>query len=480
MCMLAPLALGWGRAQEARDWGLWPLVTPLLGDISAECAAASAEYVTLLNTSLHNPADLTEQQLNALQRLDSSGPVPFLQDGMLSDQHQINICDQLGDEGDLIVRYCKNNIQPEAAQWIGIPYGLATAPGMEMKCRRLDESKYCVNYLVPFPANYHGGGKDESLNFKTNIQLDMEPWGFKNRLHTLMNRNKQQANMLKNQTMGHFQKSRKSLYEAGEKLKTIDLDPSTLFNLSEMLLNKHRPLSQMVSALTNMSIQANLFAVEEEEDIPYFWIGFLISVWWGRNIGVAPFTPNSLWPYQGVCYPAACTKQDIQDNNVLFMKQIYSHLTGSPIFAFSPLLNDDGMVQADETWGTRGCTDDDKYNIEWEEEIQKKSDAQTTFIVLAIIGFFILIGTLMDVYHRLTKNASLIGGGKKPNTESGLGFQMLVAFSLVSNTEFIFQAAPKKGSNRLDCLDGIRAISMTWVILGSAPKSSIRRKSEGS
>ena len=175
------LVLGWARAQDARDWGLWPLVTPLLGDISAECAAASAEYVTLLNSSLHNPADLTEPQLNALRRFDSSGPIPFLQDGMLSDQHQINICDQLGDEDDLIVIYCKNNIQPEAAQWIGIPYGLATAPGMEMKCRRLDESKYCVNYLVPFPANYHGGGKDESLN-KRNIQLDMEPWGFKNRV----------------------------------------------------------------------------------------------------------------------------------------------------------------------------------------------------------------------------------------------------------------------------------------------------------
>ena len=121
--MLA-LVLAWAKAQDARDWGLWPLVTPLLGDISAECAAASAEYVTLLNSSLHNPADLTEPQLNALRRFDSSGPIPFLQDGMLSDQHLINICDQLGDEDDLIVRYCKNNIQPEAAQWIGIPYGL--------------------------------------------------------------------------------------------------------------------------------------------------------------------------------------------------------------------------------------------------------------------------------------------------------------------------------------------------------------------
>ena len=53
MCMLAPLALGWGRAQEARDWGLWPLVTPLLGDISAECQVE-------LETKVHTKVLLVE------------------------------------------------------------------------------------------------------------------------------------------------------------------------------------------------------------------------------------------------------------------------------------------------------------------------------------------------------------------------------------------------------------------------------------
>ena len=49
VCMLAALLLGWGRAQEARDWGLWPLVTPLLGDISAEC---QVELETKVHTKI--------------------------------------------------------------------------------------------------------------------------------------------------------------------------------------------------------------------------------------------------------------------------------------------------------------------------------------------------------------------------------------------------------------------------------------------
>ena len=50
--------------------------------------------------------------------------------------------------------------------------------------------------------------------------------------------------------------------------------------------------------------------------------------------------------------------------------------------------------------------------------------------------------------------------------KNGMMFQLITAFSLYSNLEFIFQQNNKKGTNRLDCLDGVRSISMTWVILG--------------
>ena len=36
-----------GTADDWEDWGLWPMVTPILGDISDECKAASTEYIRL-------------------------------------------------------------------------------------------------------------------------------------------------------------------------------------------------------------------------------------------------------------------------------------------------------------------------------------------------------------------------------------------------------------------------------------------------
>ena len=42
--------------------------------------------------------------------------------------------------------------------------------------------------------------------------------------------------------------------------------------------------------------------------------------------------------------------------------------------------------------------------------------------------------------------------------------KILISFSLVSNMESIFERSPKT-ANRLDCFEGMRAISMTWVIL---------------
>ena len=82
--------------------------------------------------------------------------------------------------------------------------------------------------------------------------------------------------------------------------------------------------------------------------------------------------------------------------------------------------------------------------------------------ILSLIGFLILVGTLLDVIRR-TKDVITRDEARK---KDGLMFQLFTAFSLRSNLEFIFKQTNKKGTNRLDCLDGIRAISMTWVILG--------------
>ena len=77
------------------DLDIWPLVTPILGPgiISEECKEASLEYIRQLTDALHQlPSALNESQRNALRRLDSGGPFPFLQEGILMDTKEYNIC----------------------------------------------------------------------------------------------------------------------------------------------------------------------------------------------------------------------------------------------------------------------------------------------------------------------------------------------------------------------------------------------------
>ena len=56
----------------------WPLVTPLLGDISAPCLEASLEYKQTLSQAMESQmsgAPLNRDQRNALRRLDSNGQI---------------------------------------------------------------------------------------------------------------------------------------------------------------------------------------------------------------------------------------------------------------------------------------------------------------------------------------------------------------------------------------------------------------------
>ena len=86
----------------------WPLVTPLLGDISAPCQEASLENKQTLSQAMESQmsgAPLNRDQRNALRRLDSNGQVPFLQEGSLQNIQEFDLCYVLGElglPGDLI------------------------------------------------------------------------------------------------------------------------------------------------------------------------------------------------------------------------------------------------------------------------------------------------------------------------------------------------------------------------------------------
>ena len=73
------------QAATLDDLDLWPLFTPMLGNISKECRSASEAYISHLSEVLADPglAITSPDHRNALRRFDSNGPIPFLQEGQL-------------------------------------------------------------------------------------------------------------------------------------------------------------------------------------------------------------------------------------------------------------------------------------------------------------------------------------------------------------------------------------------------------------
>ncbi|CAG0891484.1 unnamed protein product [Darwinula stevensoni] len=75
-------------------------------------------------------------------------------------------------------------------------------------------------------------------------------------------------------------------------------------------------------------------------------------------------------------------------------------------------------------------------------------------IMFAIIGLYLLAGTVLDIYQRISCNKQLQGNTRK----------ILIAGSILTNGERILSTKTRK--DNIGCLNGIRFITMTWVVLG--------------
>ena len=137
----------------------------------------------------------------------------------------------------------------------------------------------------------------------------------------------------------------------------------------------------------------------------------------GRN-GHSPYSP---FAYHGVCYPDACTMDEINLANygfsLLLFKEHDPKIVSAPLYSFP------------------GCSDDEKYN----KKVQNWEAVNwVAVIVMSLIGISVVIGTGLDIQERSE------GEKIKKKAKKSLIHSMLEAFSVFSNLEIIFGVQEKK------------------------------------
>ena len=177
--------------------------------------------------------------------------------------------------------------------------------------------------------------------------------------------------------------------------------------------------------------------------------------------GVGFFGYQLPLPYQGMCYPSACTVEDINTNSEVLASSFA--LPCTPSIGSSPIIGDTFLdiiggqffltdEDKEEMKGQIiGCSDAEIYSGHW------KAENYIIVTVFSIIAFLILLGTAVDLFE---KNVYI--GDPVEKKRPGLGYQMLKSFSLVENLRFIFSVSGKGGAQRFGCLEGMRSMSMTW------------------
>ena len=167
-------------------------------------------------------------------------------------------------------------------------------------------------------------------------------------------------------------------------------------------------------------------------------LSLYVTTWWTINglmngAGLWPFAPQLA--SQGMCYPSACSKDDISANNIAFARTIFPQ--GSPPIVAQPLvpdalaiaLNVDKEMKEAVQMAAIGCSDDERHSGNW------KAENYVMVTLLSIIGFLVFVGTTMEIAIRSPYVDSSLDKSSPP----GLGSKLLMAFSLVSNLEFIFK-----------------------------------------
>ena len=345
-----------------------------------------------LNRTLHTRGEgtISDEEEAAWRRLDANGAIPFLQEGILLDEIQMNICDVFHGT----VEDACNSVLADT-KYISVPFGNAAGPGLETECRSLPESKYCFNYLSAFK---HPDQFETEMNVKLEHFLDTfsENQLLQNNWNIMKIMPLNISNVVSYE-LDSYSDHQQHHIETEERKR---FNPETLIKLSKLNLIKSSYFKKFHSLMTVVFREAKLFQTEDVILIERIALGLYIHLWYSFNsrLGPALLIPQ---PYQGMCYPSSCTKQDIENNNVFFFNATIFHYlydyNGNTVIAFSPKMPQNPLSQnpeLEESLNTPGCSDDDKYSAHW------KPENYVVVTLLGIIGFLVIAGTVADVLGR--------------------------------------------------------------------------------
>ena len=306
------------------------------------------------------------------------------------DEIQMNICDVFHGT----VEDTCNSVLADT-KYISVPFGNAAGPGLETECRSLPESKYCFNYLSAFK---HPDQFETEMNVKLEHFLDT----FSENQLLQNNRNIMKIMPLNISNVVSYELDSYSDHQQHhiETEERKSFNPETLIKLSKLNLIKSSYFKKFHSLMSVVFREAKLFQTEDVILIERIALGLYIHLWYSFNsrLGPALLIPQ---PYQGMCYPSSCTKQDIENNNVFFFNATIFHYlydyNGNTVIAFSPKMPQNPLSQnpeLEESLNTPGCSDDDKYSAHW------KPENYVVVTLLGIIGFLVIAGTVADVLGR--------------------------------------------------------------------------------
>ena len=330
--------------------------------------------------------------------MDANGAIPFLQEGILLDDIKMNICDVFHGT----VEDACNSVLADT-KYISVPFGNAAGPGLETECRRLPESKYCFNYLSAFkqPDQF-----ETEMNVKQQHLLDT--FSVNQLLHNNRNIMKIMPLNISNVVSYKIDSDSDHLQHHIETEERERFHPENLIKLSKLNLIKSSYFKKFHALMSVVFHEAKFFPTEDVILIERIALGLYIHLWYSFNsrLGPALLIPQ---PYQGMCYPSSCTKQDIENNNVFFFnatifKYLYNY-NGNTVIAFSPKMPQNPLSQnpeLEESLNTPGCSDDDKHSAHW------KPENYVVVTLLGIIGVLVIIGTVADMLGRNnSKNSEL-------------------------------------------------------------------------